>query len=208
MFFRKTWCENIEYSTSTTLILTNFVTCSYDEMLFKKIKRILSISKIYHLIIIDKHSSIHILIYLIDLLHDLLTLKLHSISSDERKTFPVKEFHALCSIYARGKISKVYIEEINETNDIEDFDYITDLCPRMKYFKVKRLNNMDIIFFLRTILKDIYNNDLSYIRSFCFHIPVADDQMTENLKQIIEYEKLLNKFTIKRILDNIYIQWT
>jgi hypothetical protein len=66
---------------------------------------------------------------------------------------------------------------------------------------------MDINLVLRTILKDIYTNDLCSIRSLYVYVPAADDQMIENLQQMIKYEQLLIQFTIKRILDNIYLQW-
>jgi len=77
----------------------------------------------------------------------------------------------------------------------------------MIYLKVKLGNNMDINLVLRTILKDIYTNDRCSIGSLCVYVPAADDQMIENLQQMIKYEQLLIQFTIKRILDNIYLQW-
>ncbi len=104
----------------------------------------------------------------------------------------------------RSKITKVYIEEIN---DMEDFNFIGIIYPYMIYLKVKLGNNMDIYLVWCTILKDIYTNDLCSIRSLCVYVPAADDQMIENLQQMIKYEQLLIQFTIKRILDNIYLQW-
>ncbi|CAM4824995.1 unnamed protein product [Rotaria magnacalcarata] len=86
--YKKTWYDsihhkNIEYSTSTTLILANFVTSSYGEILFEKTRRVLTITQIYHLIIIEKYSSVHVLIQLISLLPDLITFKIRSLSSDD-----------------------------------------------------------------------------------------------------------------------------
>ncbi|CAF1372844.1 unnamed protein product, partial [Rotaria sordida] len=82
LLLNKTWYNNfevtnIEYSTSATLILTNFLSLLYVDMLFKKVKRILTITQIYHLIVTEQHSSIRVLVQLINLLPDLLTLKLH-----------------------------------------------------------------------------------------------------------------------------------
>ncbi len=86
MFYysRKTWYDYfqdnyIQYLTYPTLILTNFFTFTYDEMIFDEIKRVLSITQIFHLNIIEKQISTHILIKLIILLSDLITLKLHSL---------------------------------------------------------------------------------------------------------------------------------
>ncbi|CAF1350509.1 unnamed protein product [Rotaria sordida] len=205
----KTWYddfqdENIVYSTATTLILTNSLTFSYDEILFEKINRVLAITQIYHLIIIDKHSSIHMLIDIISSLPKLITFKLHSISSDDRTSYTIKEFNTVCSINVRSKITKVYIEELN---NIDEFHCITMLCPCIKYYKVKHLNNMNIQLFLRTILENLNKICIHYIRSLYFHVPVANDQMIENLQQMIKYEQPFLQLTIKRIVDDICLQW-
>ncbi|CAF4617555.1 unnamed protein product, partial [Rotaria sp. Silwood2] len=206
--YKKTWYDsihdkNIEYLTSTTLILSNFVT-SYDEILLEKTRRVLTITQIYHLIIIEKHSSVHVLIQLISLLLDLITFKIRSLSSDDRTRFTVRELCRLGSIKCQSKTTKVCIEEIN---DIDDFNFISVVCPYMKYCEMKRLNNMNIELFLRIILKEINNRSFCFIRLLCFHEPTVDDQMIENLEKMINYEQLLLQFTIKRISDNIYLQW-
>ncbi|CAF3937283.1 unnamed protein product, partial [Rotaria sp. Silwood1] len=207
--YKKTWYDdfqdkNIVYSTATTLMLTNSLTFSYDAILFEKINRILTITQIYHLIIIDKHSSIHILIDLINLLPDLITFKLHSLLSDDSTWYTAKQVNTICSINVRSKITKVYIEELN---NIDDFHYITILCPRIKYFKVKHLNNMNIQLLLRTILKNLNKICICHIRSLYFHVPAANDQMIENLQQMIKYEQPSLQFTIKHIVDDICIEW-
>ncbi|CAF1355914.1 unnamed protein product [Rotaria sordida] len=207
--YKKTWYddfqdENIVYSTATTLILTNSLTFSYDEILFEKINRVLTITQIYHLIIIDKHSSIHVLIDLINSLPKLITFKLRSISSDDRTSYTGKEFYTVCSMNVRSKITKVYIEELN---NIDDFYCITMLCPRIKYFKVKYLNNINIKLLLRTILENLNKICLHYMRSLYFHVPAANDQMIENLQQMIKYEQPFLQFSIKRIVDDICLQW-
>jgi hypothetical protein len=56
-------------------------------------------------------------------------------------------------------------------------------------------------------LKKINDSGNSSLPSFCFHLPVASDQMIENLQQMIEYEQLRFQFTIKRVLGNTYLQW-
>ncbi|CAF3996473.1 unnamed protein product [Rotaria magnacalcarata] len=136
--YKKTWYDsihhkNIEYSTSTTLILANFVTSSYVEL-----------------------------------------------------------------------ITKVCLEEIN---GIDDFTFISAICPYMEYCEMKSLNNMKIELFSCIILKEINNRSFCFIRSLCFHAPAVDDQVIENLEKMTNYEQLLIQFTIKRTSDNIYLQW-
>ncbi len=65
-YSRKTWYDYfqdnyIEYLTYPTLILRNFFTFTYDEMIFDEIKRVLCITQIFHLNIIEKQISTHIL---------------------------------------------------------------------------------------------------------------------------------------------------
>ncbi|CAF4555508.1 unnamed protein product [Rotaria socialis] len=132
-FFRKIWYDsihdkNIKYSASTTLILANFVTSSYGEIPFEKTRRVLTITQIYHLIIIEKHSSVHVLIQLISLLPDLITFKLCSLSSDDRTQYIVRELCRLGSIKCQSKTTKVCLEEIN---DIDNFNFISVICPRV-----------------------------------------------------------------------------
>ncbi|CAF5161831.1 unnamed protein product, partial [Rotaria sp. Silwood1] len=94
--YKKTWYNyiddnNIEYSTSTSLIFANFPTWSYDEMIFEQIKRVLTITQTYHLIIIEKHV-ITLVSQLINVLPDLITLKRHSLTSNETTSFTFKGF--------------------------------------------------------------------------------------------------------------------
>ncbi|CAF4363759.1 unnamed protein product, partial [Rotaria sp. Silwood2] len=198
--YKKTWYNyiddnNIEYSTSTSLIFTNFRTWSYDEMIFEQIKHVLTITQIYHLSIIEEHS-IHLAIQLMNLLPDLITLKIHSIPSDETTTFTFEEFCTVAAFKSYSKIAKVYIEEINDTNDL---DYISLLCPHMKFLQVKRFN-INIQFCLRTFLKVIYNNnDICSIRSLCFDVSTMDDEIIQNFDIMIRSEKLLFNYTIKHV---------
>jgi hypothetical protein len=41
----------------------------------------------------------------------------------------------------------------------------------------------------------------------CFRVPAADDEMIKELEQMINHEKLLHQFVIKRVIENIYLQW-
>ncbi len=194
--------KSIEYLTSTSL-LTNFLIISYDEMLFEKTKHVLSITQIYHLDICQKNVLTYVLIKLMSLLPDLIRLKLHSSPLGDMTELSVEELYDFCSIIIDSKIQRVHLEEMN---DMQDFDCIR-IYPHMMYLKVKRLNNMNIQFFLRTISKKIDGTHNSSLRSLCFHLPVADNQMIKKLEQMIEYEQLLIQFTIKCVRGNICLQW-
>ncbi|CAF4688854.1 unnamed protein product, partial [Rotaria sp. Silwood2] len=191
--------KNIEYSTSS-LILTNFLTFSYEEIIFEETKHILTITQIYHLKILEKKISIPVLIQVVNLLPDITTLKIHSLLTDETTELTVKYIFILCSMKEKSKITKVYFKEIN---DIQELDFLFTLCPYMEYFKVGCINTMDVPSFLRAIFKIIKHNNNHHLRSLCFHAPTAVD----NIKEILKCEKLLPHFTVKHILDTFYLQW-
>ncbi|CAF3333434.1 unnamed protein product [Rotaria sp. Silwood2] len=184
--------------------LANDLNLLFVKILVEKTKRVLTITQIYHLIIIEKHASSCVLIQLIDLLPDLISLKIHSLSLEQTNDL---DNIGLYSVHVRNQrqITAIYLEEIN---DIDDFYFILVVCPHMKYFKVERLNNMNIHFVLRRILKGIKNHHTDSIRSLCFNVPAADDRTIEDLQEMIIKEQLLIQFTIRRLVDSIYLQWT
>ncbi|CAF4388415.1 unnamed protein product [Rotaria sp. Silwood2] len=185
-------------------LVANDLNLLFVKILVEKTKRVLTITQIYHLIIIEKHASSCVLIQLIDLLPDLISLKIHSLSLEQTNDL---DNIGLYSVHVRNQrqITAIYLEEIN---DIDDFYFILVVCPHMKYFKVERLNNMNIHFVLRRILKGIKNHHTDSIRSLCFNVPAADDRTIEDLQEMIIKEQLLIQFTIRRLVDSIYLQWT
>ncbi|CAF1167279.1 unnamed protein product [Rotaria sordida] len=186
----------INYSTNLTL---KFI---YDSI-FEEIERTLTITRIYHLEIFEKEISISILIRILNLLSQIITLKVHSILTDGTTEITFEEFHIFCSMKEKSKITKVYLKQID---NIEQLDFIFELCPYMEYFKVGFINLLDIQLFFHTIFNNIkYNNH--HPNSLCLNIPTADDKILEDIKETIKYENLSPPFIIKRVLDNVYLKW-
>ncbi|CAF1412273.1 unnamed protein product [Rotaria sordida] len=187
--YKKRWYDyiddnNIEYSTSTSLILTNFIIPSYDEIIFEQIKRIITIQQIYHLNI-EKSIFLGVLIQLVNKLPFLITLKLDSLSYKGKIKLNYRDFSRIVTIKNPIKITKVYIKQINVIND---FYNIATVCPRMVYFETKYINNIDIQSFLRNIFNT--NNDHSNcLRSLIFDIPTTNDEIIKNFDTIIRSEK-------------------
>jgi hypothetical protein len=99
----------------------------------------------------------------------------------------------------------VYLEVIG---DIKEVYLLMKLCPYLTYFKLRGTSfNMSITLLLRTILQKIKHEHNEHLRSLCFSALAADDNMIKNLEQWINSEKLLLDYTIKRVLNNIYLQW-
>ncbi len=81
------------------------------------------------------------------------------------------------------------------------------LYPYMEYLRIHCVHNRDIESFLTEIFKKINYDSNDYLRSLCFQIPAADDQLIQNLKRMINSEKLLVDYTIRREFETIYFQW-
>jgi hypothetical protein len=148
------------------------------------------------------HTSV--LIEAVNLLPELNTLKIRSLSLYEPRMLNSEELITLSSTEDTSKITSVYLEKMNE---IKEFYFLLELCPYMEYFKVDYIKYMDFKFVLRYILKRIKDDCNDYLCLLCFRIPTADDEMIKKLKRMIKLEKLLLNFTIERVVDNIYLEW-
>ncbi|CAF5118277.1 unnamed protein product, partial [Rotaria sp. Silwood1] len=171
----------------------------------KDIERILTITQIYYLEILEKKLSIPVLIQIINLLPNITTLKIHSLSTDKTTELTLNELLILCSMKRTGQITKDYLEKIDDVH--KELDFLFTLCPYMEYFKVGCTNTTDVQSFLCTIFKEINRNNNHHLRLLCFHVPTGDDRIVKNIEKMIKCDKLLPHFTIKRILDSVYLQW-
>ncbi|CAF3670838.1 unnamed protein product [Rotaria sp. Silwood1] len=195
----------IDCSTFINLTFECIPDSIFDEERSKEIERVLTITKIYYLEILEEDLSIPVLIQIINLLPNITTLKIHSLSTDKTTELTLKELLILCSMKQTSQITKVYLEEIGDIH--KELDFLFTLCPYMKYFKVGRTNTTDIQSFLRTIFKKINRNNNHHLRLLCFHISTVDDRIVENIEEMIKCDKLLPYFTVKRILNDVYLQW-
>jgi hypothetical protein len=195
--FRKQWYDHfpenssLEFSKLTGLLLLYE---NEDRLKFIAIKRALKIAQIYYLEIIEEKISIEKLIKIIELLPDLHTLRIYSLSLHQSKTLFSKTKNT-------GNITKVCLEQLNSVNDI---DFLMTLCPAMIYFKVDHIENITTEFYLRFILKKIDHRSL---RSLSFNHPTADDQLVKHLENMIINENLLVNYSIKRLFNQISLQW-
>jgi len=175
-----------------------------DELAIMDIKSAFNVTQFYHLEITVINIFIGLLIQITDSLRELNSLQILTLSLDQPRELCDEELVILNSVKERSKISKVYLCEMI---DIEEVYFLMKLCPYMEYLRVDCVHNMDIESFLREIFKKIKDDNNDYLRSLCFQIPAADDRLIQNLKQMIHSEKLLVDYTIRRELETIYLQW-
>ena len=90
---------------------------------------------------------------------------------------------------------------------IEEVFILMVLFPYMTYFKIHGIYNMDVKTYLINILAEINYKCNDRLRSLCFCVPTADDQMIKTLEKMIDDNELFMDYKIKRVLNNIYLQW-
>ncbi|CAF1045069.1 unnamed protein product [Rotaria sordida] len=198
-----------EISNSTRLKITNLPDDDDDDdddlmmVLDLIIRDVLSITQIYHLEISKENISSSILLKIINKFSALDTLKISSLELSESKYSSIENKYSHFKS-KKNKITKIYLEKMNE---IEEIYFLLKLCPHIEYLKIGFMHNMDIELFMKDILKKINNVCNQYLQSLCLHIPTANDEMIEKLKEMINRKKLLRDFSIKYVIDNIYLQW-
>lgn len=184
------------------LILRNEYSKEHFHLLKSNIDYISNLNEVSHLEISE--VFINVLIKIIDLLPKLDSLKISSLSLIQLKCIFINERELVNLIPNKNQITKVYLEKMN---NIEEVYFLLELCPRMIYLRIDSINNIDIELFVRLILLKIQINCHHQLRLLCFSIPAADDGMIKMLQTMIDFEKILLDYTIKRIQDYIYLQW-
>jgi hypothetical protein len=149
----------------------------FDEEISVYIKRVVTIAQIYYLEIYDCQFFVGILIQLIDLLPDLTTLKIDSLTYDKPRTTNADKLVILCSEKRTCNITKVYIESINE---MPEFYFLLKLCPCIEYLELYYIAQMNMTSFLRIILERSQRGYDKHLRSVCLHVPGADNDTITN----------------------------
>ncbi|CAF2855218.1 unnamed protein product [Rotaria sp. Silwood2] len=122
----------------------------------------------------QENVDVRTLIEVLSLFTELTTLKIHSLSLHEPTMLNSEELFILFSTEDTSKVTKVYLEIMN---DIEDFNFLLKLCPYMKYFKVDSIKRIDFKFVLRYIFQKIKDDINDNLRLLCCPIPTTDDEM-------------------------------
>jgi hypothetical protein len=169
------------------LTFTNLPPDDCYHLLIDDINSVLIVAQIYHLVLEKKPASKFLLIAILTQLPEVVSLKIHSLSSEEL-TEQQEEY--LLDVSDECKITKIYLEEMN---DIEEVDFLMSLSHPLNYLQINSLT-----------IKDGYNENLHFL---CLRVPTADDQLIEKLEEMIDSKQWLVDYTIKRVTDKIYLQW-
>jgi hypothetical protein len=137
-------------------------------------------------------------------LPELDSLKIHSLSLSSLQEYLSTEKIIRRFISNKNQITKVCLENLIE---IEEVYFLIKLCPRINYLQINCIKNMNVELVVLDILTKINNDNNQNLRTLCFYLPTADNQIVQKLEQIINSNKLLRRYTIKRELGYIYLQW-
>jgi len=101
------------------------------------------------------------------------------------------------------KIKNVNLEKMI---NIEEVHFLLHLCPCIQYFQVNIPKHMDfkIVGRFNLIQAKTYN---IYLRFLSLCIKNANEDMIHNLQKLIDSEKLLSNYMIKRFGNYICLKW-
>jgi len=196
--------SSLQLSTSTGLTLTYYPSDKCSELVNLDINSILNVTQIYHLEISQDKIFLGTLINILYLLPELISLKINSLSIYEPRFLCRDEIDNFIRMSVTSKIKKICFEKIHK---IEEIYFLIELCHSMNYLQINSIGNINVGLFVRDILFEIMDESDYQLRSMCFSVPIADDKIVQQLEEMINIENLLLDFTIKRVMDKIYLQW-
>jgi hypothetical protein len=173
------------------------------DYLCENICEIINTAQIYHLAIREV-VDVGVFNRILTPISTLDSLQIASLSLSQPGSLSSDEELVLRTVSSKNRITKFNLKTMD---NIEEVYFLIELCPRLIYLRVDDINNMDMKLFVRLILMKMKTQHQSKFQLLCFHVPAADDQTIKQLNNMIDDEKLLFDYTIKRVLDFIYLQW-
>jgi hypothetical protein len=174
-----------------------------DQPFIDKYKVIFDTLQFTHLTIDYPTISDEMLVKMVQLLRNLDSLKLSSL----QLTRPDCSCGNVANMYfptsINSKITKVYLKEIT---DMEQVNFLLFLCHYVEHFQVHVSRTMDLDMLLRLILIKI-STDVPQLRSLCLCVPNAHEGIIHQLENLVESERLLSNYMIKRSGNNVLLKW-
>lgn len=144
------------------------------------------------------------LIFLIKCLPNLDSLAISSFSMLQPRSLSVEEFTTYRFVSNNNNITKV---ELQKTNDLAEVQFLLNLCPRMKYFDINSTGKIIHGKVIRFILMKLYKRSHN-LSSISLQVSQTDLNITYRIKQIIDFEQLCQKYTLKQIRNRLYLKFS
>jgi hypothetical protein len=134
-------------------------------------------------------------------LPNLDSLRVESLSLQQLKNLSDEDAEIFRLISTSNKITKV-----GQQMKMELTEFLLALCPRIEHLEVACIMNTEFERFVRFILMETFTH-IPYLHSLRFLVVEANDEMIQKLQNMIDSEKLLSNYLIKRSDDHISLQW-
>jgi hypothetical protein len=174
-----------------------------DELFIENFKPIFSSVYFTRLYINCKIITIRMFIKILHLLPNLDSLKVLSLPEIESDQMFDNHGQIRFLPSSNNKITKVNFEKMIY---IEQVHFLLSVCRCIEYFQMGVPNNMCLAMLTRFILH-ISNTYYPHFDSLCFSVSIANEDMVDQLRKMIESEKLLSNYNIKCIDNNILLKW-
>jgi hypothetical protein len=163
----------------------------------------LTVTQIYHLYIyfqisIDKLSNV------LQMLPKLDSLEIYRFVYAGPDDPLLEDIQSLFDLVAKNRITKLYLKSIFLAEEIYLF---MEIFQCINQLKVELMQSVDMESFVRDILLHLMMKPNSRLQFLCFCLEMADDLMVQKIKNMIENENLLFDFNIKRVMNEIHLQW-
>ena len=166
-----------------------------------------SFGQISHLEMTDESVSLSRLTRITHTLQQLKTLKIWYIP--KRRRNDADQPVTLYPTSSASQITKIYVQDLSQ---LEDFYMLLYVYPSMEYLEIESTDDLDIKLFLQIISKTIIPAGDYHLRSLCFHASSGydeddDEVIIDGLAQVINSEKSSLNYTVRRIVDKLYLKW-
>ena len=167
----------------------------------EKMNRLLLAIRFTSLCISCNNLSIDLFLQILQLLPNLDTLMVLEFPITQLNDLSDENAKLLRLIPINNKITRVALAGKHEL-----LDFFMALCFRAKHleFGFVRQEDLEKLVRLTLIKRRIHT---PYLYSLCLNVNQANDQTIHKLQNVINLEKLLSNYTIKRSGDHIFLRW-
>jgi len=160
--------------------------------------------QISRLNIINFEPSIGLLIRFLRALPNINSLRISLFRMDFSKTVCPKGTKDFDFVSNNNNIRIVCLEQMDELK-VNNF-CLMNLWTRVEYLEMNFTKYVKIEMVIRIILKK-YTIYIPHLRSLCLCVTNLNDEMVEQLRTVIDLQKLLNNYTIQHRNNKLYLQW-
>jgi hypothetical protein len=188
----------MQFSSSIELSIANYSAVLWEPSLLDTLRPVLFGIEFKSLNLFWSGMSYCTLAKLLNLLPNLDSLKVSSSLLVEGNSFPLHDAENLC---IHNKITKVW-----QWMEFVQLQFFVKTFPCMEYFEVNGIKDIDLEMAVRFILMKTVTHIL-HLHSLRLCVYNANDRMIDKLQNMINSEKLLSSYMIKRLENVISLQW-